>query len=171
MAKIGGGRDQQQWDQEFQQAITTFSSQLHPIVEPSFSLPLSISLGVCQVAGACHVSKLSRFKWKLNRCINLAFKYNSRSKLAKIKVHGVSWPLLQSSGGLLAFFFKYYSINLLLTLFYHLPLITCHLKHYFMIHQLQLHDHNQKRKRKKKTNKQKTKHNFVVLQKHQVLYC
>ena len=66
--------------------IASLSFQLHSVVEPSFSLPLSISLGVWQVARVCHVSKLSQFKWKLNRCINLAFKYSSRSKLDKIKV-------------------------------------------------------------------------------------
>ena len=41
---------------------------------------------------------------KLNRWFNLAGVQSSLSKLTKIKVQGVYWPLVQSLGGVLTFF-------------------------------------------------------------------
>ena len=47
---------------------------------------------------------ISDLNGKINEWINLVGLQSSRSKLAKIKVQGVYWPLVQSSRGVLAFF-------------------------------------------------------------------
>ena len=46
------------------------------------------------------------FNRQINKWLYLAGLYSLRSKLTKLKVQGVFWPLLQSLGGLLAFFPK-----------------------------------------------------------------
>ena len=45
---------------------------------------------------------------KINGWLNLVGIQSSRSKLVKIKVHGVYWPLVQSLMGVLAFFPNYF---------------------------------------------------------------
>ena len=45
---------------------------------------------------------------KINGWLNLVGIQSSRSKLVKIKVQGVYWPLVQSLTGVLAFFPNYF---------------------------------------------------------------